>query len=109
MNLQLHHVLSDITGVTGQHILRAIVAGERDPKILAAFRQPGCKADQATLIKALTGNWADEHLFVLKQALELFDFFSSQLAACDAQLERCFSVIKPRWDARAIAYSKELK
>ena len=101
MNLQLHHVLSDITGVTGQHILRAIVAGERDPEILAAFRQPGCKADQATLIKALTGNWADEHLFVLKQSLQLFDFFTDQLAACDAQVERCFSAIKPRWDAPA--------
>jgi hypothetical protein len=99
MNLQLHHVLSDITGVTGQQILRAIVAGERDPKVLAAFRQPGCKADQATIVKALTGNWADEHLFVLNQALELFDFFTRQLAACDAQVERRFSTIKPRWEA----------
>jgi len=101
MNLQLHHVLSDITGVTGQQILRAIVAGERDPKILASFRQPGCKADQATLIKALTGNWVDEHLFVLTQALELFDFFSAQLAACDVEIERRFAAIKPRWDAPA--------
>jgi len=101
MNLQLHHVLSDITGVTGQHILRAIVAGERDPKVLAAFRQPGCKADEATIVKALTGNWADEHLFVLKQSLELFDFFTAQLAACDAQVERRFAAIKPRWDAPA--------
>ena len=99
MNLQLHHVLSDITGLTGQQILRAIVAGERDPKVLAAFRQPGCKADEATMVKALTGNWADEHLFVLKQALELFDFFTAQLAACDAQVEHRFSTVKPRWDA----------
>lgn len=99
MNLQLHHVLSDITGVTGQQILRAIVAGERGPHVLAAFRQPGCKADQATIVKALTGNWAQEHLFVLKQALELFDFFTTQLAACDAQVELQFSTIKPRWDA----------
>ena len=98
MNLQLHHVLSDITGLTGQQILRAIVAGERDPKVLAAFRQPGCKADEATMVKALTGNWADEHLFVLKQALELFDFFTAQLAACDAQVEHRFSTVKPRWD-----------
>lgn len=99
MNIQLHHVLSDITGVTGQQILRAIVAGERDPKALAAFRQPGCKADKATIIKALTGNWAPEHLFVLKQALELFDFFTTHLAACDAEVERRFATIKPRWDA----------
>jgi transposase len=99
MNLQVHHVLSDITGVTGQQIIRAIIAGERDPKTLAAYRQPGCKADEATLIKALTGNWRDEHLFALKQSLELFDFFTTQLATCDAEIERHFAVVKPRWDA----------
>lgn len=99
MNLQLHHVLSDITGVTGLDILRAIVAGERDPKILASFRQPGCKADEATIIKALTGSWRQEHLFVLKQSLALFDFFSTQITACDIEIERQFSAIKPRWNA----------
>jgi transposase len=101
MNLQLHHVLSDITGVTGMQILRAIVTGERDPKVLANFRQPGCKADEATIIKALTGYWRAEHLFVLKQSLDLFDFFTAQITACDAQIERQFSAIKPRWDAPA--------
>ncbi len=99
MNLQLHHVQSDITGVTGQQILRAIVAGERDPKILAAFRQPGCKADEATIVKALTGSWRQEHLFVLKQSLEVFDFFTTQINAGDAEIERQFTAIKPRWDA----------
>lgn len=99
MNLQLHHVLSDITGVTGLQILRAIVAGERDPKVLAAFRQPGCKADEATIIKALTGSWREEHLFTLTQSLELFDFFTTRIAACDAQIERQFTALKPRWDA----------
>jgi transposase len=99
MNLQLHHVLSDITGVTGQLILRAIVAGERDPKTLAAFRQANCKADEATIIKALTGNWREEHLFALKQSLELFDFYTQQIAACDAEVERQFAAIKPRWNA----------
>jgi len=99
MNLQLHHVLSDITGVTGMQILRAIMAGERDPKVLAGFRQPGCKADAATIIKALTGSWREEHLFTLKQSLDLFDFFTTQITACDAQIERQFSAIKPRWDA----------
>jgi hypothetical protein len=101
MNLQLHHVLSDITGVTGMRILRAIVAGERDPKVLASFRQPGCKADEATIVKALTGSWREEYLFALKQSLELFDFFTTQIAACDAQIERRFAAIKPRWDAPA--------
>ena len=99
MNLQLHHVLSDITGVTGMQILRAIVAGERDPKVLASFRQPGCKADEATIIKALTGSWREEHLFTLKQSLDLFDFFTTQITACDAQIEHQFAAIKPRWDA----------
>jgi hypothetical protein len=101
MNLQLHHVLSDITGVTGQQILRAIVAGERDPQVLAAFRQPGCKADEATIVKALTGSWRPEHLFTLQQSLELFDFFTSQIAVCDAEIERQFAALKPRWDAPA--------
>jgi hypothetical protein len=99
MNLQLHHVLSDITGVTGQQILRAIVAGERDPKALAAYRHPSCKADEATLIKALTGTWRDEHLFALQQSLALFDAYTAQLTACDAEIERRFAVVKPRWDA----------
>ena len=99
MNLQLHHVLSDITGVTGVQILRAIVAGERDPKVLASFRQPGCKADEATIVKALTGSWREEYLFTLKQSLELFDFFTTQINACDTEIERQFSAIKPRWDA----------
>lgn len=99
MNLQLHHVLSDITGVTGMQILRAIIAGEHDPKVLAGFRQPGCKADEATIIKALTGSWREEYLFTLQQSLELFDFFSSQITACDAEIERRFAAIKPRWDA----------
>jgi hypothetical protein len=99
MNLQLHHVLTDIIGLTGMQILRAIVAGERDPKVLASFRQANCKADEATIIKALTGSWRQEHLFVLKQSLDLFDFFTVQIAACDAEIERQFSALKPRWDA----------
>jgi transposase len=99
MNLHLPHVLSDITGVTGQAILRAIVAGERDPQVLARFRQPGCKADEATIIKALTGTWRQEHLFILTQSLALYDAYTAQLVACDAEIERQFAVIKPRWDA----------
>ncbi len=60
MNVQVHHVLSDIIGVTGQNILRAIVTGERDPKKLATFREPGCKKDEATIAAALTGHWQPE-------------------------------------------------
>lgn len=101
MNLQLHHVLADITGLTGMQILRAIVAGERDPQVLATFRQPGCKASPETIIKALTGTWQPELLFIVRQSLEQFDFFSAQIEACNAEIERNFSAIKPRWQAPA--------
>jgi len=99
MNLQLTQVLSDITGVTGQAILRAIVAGERDPLALARMRNPACKSSQEDIVKALTGTWAPEHLFVLKQSLEMYDFYTQQLSACDAEIYRLFSVMKPRWDS----------
>ena len=99
MNLQLHHVLTDITGVTGQQILRAIVSGERDPQVLAALRHYNCKADEATILKALTGTWREEHLFVLKQSLVMYDAYTEQIMACDAEIERQFTAIKPRWDA----------
>ncbi len=98
MNVQLHHVLSDITGATGQLILRAITAGERDPVALARLRHPSCKSSEETIAKALSGNWRDEHLFVLRQALELFDAYTAQLAACDAEIERQFAAVKPRWE-----------
>jgi transposase len=98
MNIQLPLVLSDITGETGQKILRAIAAGERDPLTLAQLRHPGCKSSQDDIAKALTGTWRAEHLFALKQALELFDFYTQQLAACDAELARHFAALKPRWD-----------
>ncbi len=96
MNLQLHHVLSDVTGVTGQAILRAIVAGERDSVKLAQLRNPGCKSSGDTMAKALTGDWKAEQLFVLKQSLELYDFYTQQVAACDAEIERQYAAMKPR-------------
>lgn len=98
MNLQLPQVLRDITGVTGMAILRAIVVGERDAIKLAHFRNTGCKSSEETIAKALSGDWKDEYLFVLKQSLELYDFYSQQLAACDAQIQQQFSTMKPRWD-----------
>jgi transposase len=87
MNVQLHHVVTDITGVTGMQILRAIVAGNHDPAALAALRDRRCKASQATLTAALTGNYREEHLFALRQSLELYDFHRTQIDACDAQIE----------------------
>lgn len=101
MNLQLPLVLSDIMGETGQKIIRAIVAGERDPLKLAQFRSPNCKSSKDEIVKALTGTWLPEHLFALKQSLELVDFYTRQLAECDAELDRQFAAVKPRWESPA--------
>ena len=98
MNIQLSQALSDLTGLTGQRIIRAIVAGERDPQRLAALRNYRCKKEADEIAMALTGTWREEHLFVLTQALALFDFSTTQLSACDAQIERVFSVITPRFE-----------
>jgi transposase len=87
MNVQVHHVVSDIMGVTGLRILRAIVAGERDPGVLAANRDRRCHADVETIQRALTGNWRDEHLFALDQALALYDACQEKVAACDQKIE----------------------
>jgi len=98
MNIQLSQALSDLTGLTGQRIIRAIVAGERAPQQLATLRNYRCKKEADEIAMALTGTWREEHLFVLAQALALFDFYTTQLSACDTQIERVFSVIKPRFE-----------
>jgi transposase len=95
MNVQLTQAVKDITGVTGLSIIRAIVAGERDPRKLAALRQPGVKKGEAEIAKALTGNYRREHVFALKQALALYDFYTEQLRECDAESERQFANLKP--------------
>jgi len=79
-------------------IVRAIVAGERDGVKLAQLRDRRCKSSAATIAKALTGDWQEEHLFVLNQSLELYDFYTAQIAHCDAQILRQFSAMKPRWE-----------
>ncbi len=101
MNLQLSQVLSAITGQTGLLIMRAIVAGEWNPQKLAGLRNWRCQKDETEIAEALTGTWREEHLFVLKQSLAMYDFYTEQLAECDRQIERTFSLIKPRWGAIA--------
>lgn len=88
MNLQLHNVLSDITGETGMKIIRAIIKGERDPKILASNRDKRCKNKLEIIEKSLTGNYRDEHIFSLTQAVELYDFYRNQIKACDIEIEK---------------------
>ena len=87
MNIQLTEVLTDVMGMTGQAIIRDIVAGERDPKALARHRDPRVKASVEEVTKALTGNWRDEHLFVLRQALGMYDDIARHLGECDAKLQ----------------------
>src|SRR5436853_1863951 len=86
MNLQLHHVVSDITGVTGMKIIRAMVAGERSADQLATFRDSRCAASEETIREALTGNYRPEHVFALRQALELYDFHQVKIAECDTEI-----------------------
>lgn len=99
MNVQLSQALSDVTGETGRAIIRAIVAGERDPHLLAAFRDANCKKSEEEIGKAMTGTWREEHLFVLKQSLELYDFYTRQIEACDAEIGRMYALIRPDWEA----------
>lgn len=87
MNLKLTEVLSDVTGQTGQRIIDAILDGERDPAILARLRDPKCKRDEATITLALQGNWRAEHLFVLRQAVELYRVYLQKIADLDQQIE----------------------
>ena len=87
MNVKLPEVVSDITGVTGMGIVRAIVRGERDPKALAKLRDHRCKASAAMITRALQGTWQPEHLFALQQSLALYDYYHEQIQACDRVIE----------------------
>jgi len=94
MNVQLHHVVSDITGVTGMKIIRDIVAGARDPEKLSQYRDVRCKETPETIRDALSGNYQPEHVFSLKQALELYDFYQGQVLACDERIEEVLNKLR---------------
>jgi len=98
MNVRLTNVLSDITGVSGLKMIRAILVGERNPQRLAALREPGCKKSEAEIARSLEGHYKREHLFALKQALELYDFYDQQLKACDVELEAMYREFDPPED-----------
>lgn len=98
MNVQLSQAVTDVTGLTGQKIIRAILTGERDPQTLAALREPGCKKSAEEIGKALTGTWREEHLFVLQQSVQLYDFYTQQIQACDEEIERLYGLTRPDWD-----------
>jgi transposase len=101
MNIQLANVISDVAGETGQKILRAIVAGERDGQALAKLRNARIRASADEIAKSLQGSWRAEHLFALKQALDAFDFCGTQLAECDAQVQAQLQALHVREDEPA--------
>ena len=88
MNLQLANVLSDVSGVTGQAIIKAILAGEHDPHKLAEFRDPRVKASEEQIAQSLEGNWQPDLLFLLKQEQDGYEFCQKQMAECDRQLKQ---------------------
>jgi len=91
MNVQLDNVVSDLMGKTGTAILRSIVAGERDPQTLAKLRDRRLRADEETVARSLHGNWREEHLFALAQALAHDDFLSGQIVECDQAISRALA------------------
>lgn len=103
MNLQLMQVLSDISGQTGLSMIRAIVAGERDPRELAKLRHSRVHATEEDIVKALSGNYRAEHVFALKQALALYDVYSEQIQTCDLQIEAQYAAVKPLFQNTATA------
>jgi transposase len=104
MNVQLHHVLSDITGLSGLAILDAILDGERDARVLARLRDGRVKASEDTIVQALTGDYRDEHVFTLKQSLASYRYYQKLIAACDLEIERHLK----RFDAKVDVKAKPL-
>lgn len=98
MNVQLSQALSDVTGETGLRIIRAIVGGERDPERLASYRDRNCKKSTEEIGKALTGTWRAEHLFIVQQSLELYDFYTKPVEVCDAEIDRMYTATRPEWN-----------
>ena len=88
MNIKLNQVLSDVTGLTGMKIIRAIISGERNPVKLASMRNERCNNSESIIAKALKSNWRSEHIFALQQAVELYDFYKKQIIACESHIQR---------------------
>ncbi len=108
MNIQLHHVISDITGLTGTNIIKTIIAGEKDPGKLAQLRDGHIKSDSLTIAKALEGDYRKEHLDILKQELELYEFYLTKIVECDTSIEECYKALD-RCDVRATLPTNSIK
>jgi len=96
MNLQLHHVISDLSGTTGMAIVDAILAGERNPQRLAKLRDPHIKCDGRTIARSLVGDYRGEHLFTLRQSVTAYRHYQQLLAACDVEMERLLEEFSDR-------------
>jgi len=102
MNLKLTEVISDICGVTGMAIIDAIISGERNPEKLAKLRNEKCSNDEATIALALQGNWRDEHLFSLRQSVELYRYYHQKIAEVDAKIETYLSLMEDRSEGKTL-------
>jgi transposase len=106
MNVKLTEVLSDVLGVTGMAIIQAILHGQRDPRRLAELRDGRCRRTQAEIARALQGNWREDHLFVLGQAVALYEYYHTQLRQCDQQIEACLRAFADRSGDRPLEAKK---
>lgn len=107
MNVLLHHAVSDITGVTGQAILDAILSGERDPAVLARLRDRRCRKSEEQIAEALRGDWREEHLFTLGQSLEAWCYHQQLIADCNTEIDRQMGKIKARSNEKAPPHTKK--
>ena len=98
MNVQLHTVITNIIGKTGMSIIRDIVAGETDPTLLARHRDERCKATEDEITAALTGHYRPEHVFLLRQALDLYDYLREKIAECDQEIEKLIATLQAECD-----------
>lgn len=109
MNLMLHNVISDITGVTGLAIIEAILAGERDAEKLAKLRDPRMKADEETIRKSLVGDYREELLHVLKQSLDLYGVYRKKIGESDEQIQQYMKDLESKVDVQAKPYRPPAK
>ena len=107
MNLQIHHVISDLAGTTGLAIVDAILAGERDPQKLAQLRDWRIKASEETIMKSLVGDYREEHLFVLRQSLESYRRYQKMIQDLDAEVKRRMSQLPSNVDPAVKPLGKE--
>lgn len=95
MNVRVHHAVADVQGTTGMAIMRAIVNGERDPKKLAAMRDPRCRLSEQQIAEHLRGNWRSDHLFNLAQCLKMYDWLEERLAEYEKEIQRRLRELTP--------------